>query len=263
MNTDFVQERLKKLLDLYVQKNEFQERLERQTKTLRTQYELLQQQSAQLKINHEKIIDILGTVVEYRNLEGRMHTARIKGFTKILGKYMMKDYPEYQLTEDKINAIAAASVLHDVGKVLLSDEVLLKPGKLTEDEFEYIKSHSIKGYDIVNSIADLWEGEHVVYSREIARWHHEKYDGSGYPDGLKGDEIPISAQLVSIADCYESLITESVYKSAIPCEDAYNMILQGECGMFSYKILDCFRKAKKEMEELVQNQNGLEEGIIL
>ena len=248
VNTDFVKQRLEKLLELYEQKNDFKERLDKQTLTMRSQYRLLQQQAMQLKKNNENIINILGTIVEYRNLEGRTHTTRVKGFTKILGKHMMKDYPEYGLTEDKINAIATASVLHDVGKVMLSDAVLLKPGKLTGEEFEYIKSHSVKGYDIVNSIADLWEGEHIEYSREIARWHHEKYDGSGYPDGLKGDEIPISAQLVSVADCYDSLISESVYKGAIPYEEAYNMILQGECGMFSYKLLECLRKAKDEME---------------
>ena len=248
VNTDFVKQRLQKLLELYEQKNDFKERLDKQTLTMRSQYRLLQQQAMQLKKNNENIINILGTIVEYRNMEGRTHTTRVKGFTKILGKHMMKDYPEYGLTEDKINAIATASVLHDVGKVMLSDAVLLKPGKLTAEEFEYVKSHSIKGYDIVNSIADLWEGEYIEYSREIVRWHHEKYDGSGYPDGLKGDEIPISAQLVSVADCYDSLISESVYKGAIPYEEAYNMILQGECGMFSYKLLECLRKAKEEME---------------
>ena len=248
VNTDFVKQRLNKLLALYEQKNEFKESLDKQTLTLRSQYRLLQQQSAQLKKNNENIINILGTVVEYRNLEGRMHTTRVKGFTKILGIYMMKQYPEYELSGEKVNAIAAASVLHDVGKVMLSDEILLKPGKLTEEEFEYVRSHSIKGYDIVNSIADMMDEEYVQYSKEIVRWHHEKYDGSGYPDGLKKDEIPISAQLVSIADCFESLLSESVYKGAIPFEEAHNMILQGECGMFSYKLLECFRKAKEDME---------------
>ena len=252
VNTDFVKQRLNKLLALYEQKNEFKERLDKQTQTMRSQYRLLQQQAAQLKKNNENIINMLGTVVEYRNLEGRMHTARVKGFTKILGTYMMKNYPEYELTEEKINAIAAASVLHDVGKVMLSDEVLLKPGKLTEEEFEYVKSHSIKGYDIVCDIADMLDGEYVQYCKEIVRWHHEKYDGSGYPDGLKKEEIPISAQLVSIADCFESLLSESVYKGAIPFEEAFNMILQGECGMFSYKLLECFRKAKADLENYAQ-----------
>lgn len=263
VNKDFIKQRLNKLLALFEQKNEFKERLDKQTLTMRSQYRLLQQQAIQLKKNQENIINILGTVIEYRNLEGRTHTTRVKGFTKILGIYMMKYYPEYELTGEKLNVIAAASVLHDVGKVMLSDAILLKPGKLTAEEFEYVKSHSIKGYDIVNSIADMLDGEYAKYSREIVRWHHEKYDGSGYPDGLKKEEIPISAQLVSIADCFESLLSESVYKGAIPFEEAYNMILQGECGMFSYKLLDCFRKAKDDMEKYIkQVEKSVEETSI-
>ena len=253
VNKDFIMQRLNKLLVLFEQKNDFKERLDKQTLTLQSQYRLLKQQALQLKKNQENIINILGTVVEYRNLEGRMHTTRVKGFTKILGTYMMKHYPEYELTGEKINAIAAASVLHDVGKVMLSDAILLKPGKLTKEEFEYVKSHSVKGYDIVNSLTDMLDEEYVRYGTEIVRWHHEKYDGSGYPDGLKGDEIPISAQLVSVADCFESLLSESVYKGAIPFEEAYNMILQGECGIFSYKLLECFRKAKDDMANYIKN----------
>ena len=251
VNTDFVKQRVEKLVDLYMQKNEYKAKNERQNMTLMNQYRILQQQATQLKQNNEKIIDVLGTVVEYRNLEERTHIRRIKAFTQILGKYMMANYPEYELTQDKINVIAAASVLHDVGKVMISDTILLKPGKLTEDEYEYVKSHSLRGYDIICSIADVWEEEYVRYSMEITRSHHEKYDGSGYPDGLKGDDIPISAQIVSIADCFESLLSESVYKSAIPFEEAYNMILQGECGVFSYKLFECFRKAKEELKQCV------------
>ncbi|MBQ2803764.1 MAG: response regulator [Lachnospiraceae bacterium] len=259
VNTDFVKQRVQKLVDLYVQKNEFKEKLDRTTFTLRSQYKLLQQQAAQLKANNEKIIDVLGTVVEYRNMEERVHVTRVKEFTKILATHMMREYPEYELTEEKIKVIASASVLHDVGKVMIPDSILLKPGKLTEEEYEYVKSHSIRGYDIINSITDLWDGEYVQYGREITRSHHEKYDGSGYPDGLKGDEIPVSAQIVSIADCFESLISESVYKSAIPFEEAYNMILQGECGVFSFKLFECFRKAKEELEECARKYTENEE----
>lgn len=253
VNTDFVMERVKKLIELYAQKNDLKEKSDKQTLAMRGQYRLLQQQAAQLKRSNEKIIDVLGTVVESRNMEDGAHVKCVKEFTKILAVHMMEDYPEYELTEEKINVIASASVLHDVGKIMIQDAILLKPGKLTEEEFEYVKSHSIKGYDIINSITDVWDEEYARYSREITRYHHEKYDGSGYPDGLKGDDIPISAQLVSIADCFSSLLGESVYKSAIPFEEAYNMILQGECGVFSFKIMECFRKAKKEMEEYVSN----------
>ncbi len=246
---DFVKERVEKLIGLYLQKNEYKERLEKQTLTLRKQYQLLQQQAEELKESNERIIEVLGTVVEYRNLEKRAHIKRVQEFTKILAEHMMKDYPEYELTEEKIRVIVSASALHDVGKVMIPDAILLKPGKLTEDEYEYAKSHSLRGYDIINGISEKWDAEYAKYSKEVTRCHHEKYDGSGYPDGLKGDEIPISAQLVSLADCFESLISESVYKSAIPFEDAFNMILQGECGVFSYKLLECFRKAKEKIKE--------------
>ena len=252
VNTDFVKQRVDKLVELYSKKNEFEDKLERQTKTMKMQYKFLQQQTEQLKKSNEKIIDVLGTVVEYRNMEDRDHVKRVKEFTRILATHMMKSYPEYGLTEEKINVIASASILHDLGKVMIPDSILLKPGKLTEEEYEYVKSHSLRGYDIVNSIADLWDKEYIKYGREITRSHHEKYDGSGYPDGLKGDDIPISAQIVSIADCYESLISESVYKSAIPCDVAFNMILRGECGVFSYKLLECFREAREEMEAYIE-----------
>jgi len=247
VNTDFVKQRVQKLVELYMQKNDFKEQSERKTVTLKNQYKLLQQQAEQLKQDNERIINVLGTVVECRNMEEKNHNKRVKEFTQILANHMMKDYPEYGLTEEKVRVIASASVLHDVGKAMIKDAVLLKPGKLTEEEFEYVKSHSIRGYEIINSISDMWEEEYVQCCLEITRSHHEKYDGSGYPDGLKGDEIPISAQLASIADCFESLLTESVYKDAIPFEEAYNMILQGECGAFSYKLFECFRKAKPEL----------------
>lgn len=251
VNTDFVKPRVKKLIELYEQKNALKEVSQKQMLAMRSQYKLLQQQAAKLKKSNEKIIDVLGTVVETRNLEDGTHIKRVKEFTRILATYMMKDYPEYELTEEKIAVIVSASALHDVGKITISDSILLKPGKLTEEEYEYVKSHSIRGCDIINSITDVWDEEYVRYSCEITRYHHERYDGAGYPDGLKGDEIPISAQLVSVADCFDSLISESVYKSAIPFEEAYSMILQGECGVFSFKLLECFRKAKKELQDYV------------
>lgn len=256
VNTDFVKQRVDKLVELYLQKNEFKEKLDNQTLTLRRQYMLLQQQAAQLKQSNERIINVLGTVVEYRNMEDSVHINRVKEFTRILAGHVKTDYPEYELTDEKIKVISAASVLHDVGKVMIPDAILLKPGKLTEEEFEYVKSHSIRGYDIITNIADVWEDEYVKYSQEITRSHHEKYDGSGYPDGLKGDQIPISAQLVSMADCFEALISESVYKNAIPFDEAFNMILQGECGVFSYKLFEVFRKSRKELEECAKKYAG-------
>ena len=226
-------------------------RSDKQTIAMRSQHKMLQQQAAQLKKSNERIIDVLGTVVESRNMEEGIHVKQVKEFTRILAKHVMEDYPEYELTDEKIDIIASASVLHDVGKIMISDAILLKPGKLTEEEFEYVKSHSLRGYDIINRLAYVWDEEYVKYCCEITRSHHEKYDGSGYPDGLKGDEIPISAQLVSMAHCLSSLLNESVYKDALSFDEAYHMILQGKRGVFSFKLLECFRKSGEEFHAYV------------
>lgn len=252
VNTAFVMQRVTKLVALYRQQNEYREKLAQQSVTLRKQFTLLRQQTAQLKAGNEKMIDLLGSMVEARNLERRMHVVRVKEFTRILGTFLMKDFPEYGLDEEQVDMIASCSMLHDLGKILISDSVLLKPGKLTNDEFEYVKSHSLRGYEIACDITDVWDEKYGKCIKEITRSHHEKYDGRGYPDGLKGDDIPISAQLVSIADCYDSLITESVYKEAIPYDEAYDMIIQGDCGVFSYKLLEAFRKARTELVECAE-----------
>lgn len=245
-----VKTRVKNTVDLFLYKNELEEKVELQTATLKKQYKLLQIQAKKLKKSNLRIIDILGTVVEYRNLESGEHIKRVKGFTKILAKQLMKDYPEYGLTDHIIEVIVSSSSLHDVGKITIPDQILLKPGRLTKDEFEYMKSHTTKGCSILNSIQDIWDDEYQKTSYEICRHHHERYDGTGYPDGLKGDEIPISAQIVSIADVYDALVCERCYKDAIPKDKAFHMILNGECGIFSPKLLECFRKSREQFEKL-------------
>ena len=252
VNTEFVKQRVEKLVNLYALKNQYKEVVEKQTVAIRKQYALLQKQAQQLKLYSEKITEALGTVVEYRNVNEQLHITRVKEFTRILANHMMKLYPEYELTEEKIQDIVSARALHDIGKIRIRDTVLMKPGKLTEEEFEYVKSHSLRGFEMINSIAGLWSEPYLQYCREITRSHHEKYDGAGYPDGLKGDEIPISAQIVSLADCYERLISESMYASARTLDEAYTMIQQGECGAFSYKLLECFRAARPELESYIK-----------
>lgn len=164
-----------------------------------------------------------------------------------------QDYPEYELTQERIEVIVAASALHDVGKIAIPDSILLKPGKLTQEEFEYMKSHTTKGCEILNSIEDAWDEEYKKVSYVICRHHHERYDGKGYPDGLKGEDIPIAAQIVSIADVYDALVNERVYKSAFSKEKAFQMIVTGECGVFSPKLLDCFWNTRKQFENLADN----------
>lgn len=245
-----VKRRVQNIANLFQYQNQLEEKVEKQTGIVRKQYQLLQQQAEQLKKSNANIIDILGTVVESRNLESGEHINRVKLYTELLAREMQKDYPEYSLTNEQVELISSASALHDVGKIAIPDHILLKPAKLTDDEFEYMKSHTTRGCELLNNIKGVWSEEYSKISYEICRHHHERYDGRGYPDGLKGEEIPISAQLVSIADVYDALVNERVYKSAYTKEEAFHMIVTGECGLFSPKLLECFRKVRKAFEEL-------------
>ncbi len=246
-----VKNRVKNMVDLFSYKNNLEAKVEMQTATMKKQYEVIKMKNEQLHETNDKIIEILGTVVEYRNLESGEHIKRVKGFTKILAEQVMESYPEYGLTEGIVKAIAAASALHDVGKISIPDKILLKPGRLTDAEFEYMKSHTTRGYEMLSTIEGIWDDDNYRrIAHEICRYHHERYDGKGYPDGLKGEEIPISAQIVSVADVYDALVSERVYKNAFSKDDAFHMIINGECGVFSPKIMECFRLVKEKYEAL-------------
>lgn len=249
-----VRNRVKNIVDLFSYKNHLEEKVEKQTETLRKQYRLLVKQAEKLKESNTKIIDILGTVVECRNLESGEHIKRVKSFTRILAEQMMLDYPESGLTQEKIDIIVSASALHDIGKIAIPDNILLKPARLTKDEYEYMKSHTIRGCEVLNDVEGVWDEAYGKVSYEICRYHHERYDGKGYPDGLAGEAIPLSAQMVGLADVYDALVSERVYKNAFPEDEAFHMIVSGECGLFSPKLLECFRKTKKKFEELNQVQ---------
>lgn len=249
-----IKKRVKNVSDLFLYKNHLEEKVQAQTETLRKQYKVLQLRAERLHQSNEKIIDILGTVVEYRNLESGEHINRVKGFTKILATKLMEEYPEYGLTPVNVDMISSASALHDIGKIAIPDHILLKPGRLTAEEFEYMKSHTTRGCDILKSIEGVWDDSYGKLSYEICRHHHERYDGKGYPDSLKGEEIPIAAQIVSVADVYDALVTERVYKSAYSKDEAFHMIINGECGMFSPKLLECFRHVRKDFEALADKQ---------
>lgn len=254
-NEFIVQKRVKNIVNLFSYQNELEDKVEKQTEMLRKQNRILKLQMEKLKENNVRIIDILGNVVESRNLESGEHIKRVKEFTRILGMQLMQDYPEYSLTEEKVQMIAEASALHDVGKIAIPDNVLLKPGRLTEVEFELMKSHTTRGCDILNNIEGIWEDDYRKISYDICRHHHERYDGKGYPDRLQGDDIPISAQIVSVADVYDALVSERVYKDAYSKEQAFHMIINGECGVFSPKLLESFRHSRREFETLVDNKD--------
>ncbi len=211
--------------------------------------------NAALKKMSASTIDLLGDVVEGRDMESGEHIHRVKKYTNILANRVMRDLPEYGLDQYTVDLITFTSALHDVGKISIPDEILNKPGKLTAEEFAIMKTHCEKGRDIIQKMEGRWSRDYMDMGIAISLNHHEKWDGKGYPRGLKGDEIPIAAQIVSVADIYDALTTKRVYKDAYSCEQAYQMIMNGECGAFSERMLQCFTKCRTEFEACV-NQPG-------
>lgn len=200
--------------------------------------------------NGSLTITILSHIVEFRNGESGMHVMNIGTLTEILLNQISKKDDKYYLPYAERDLIVKASALHDIGKISIPEEVLNKPGKLTDEEFEAMKQHTVIGYQMLSDLG--FQDEPLVkVSREITRWHHERYDGRGYPDGLKGDEIPLSAQIVSLADVYDALTSERVYKPAFSHEKAIQMILNGECGAFNPLLLEC----------LVEAQDAIRQGL--
>ena len=212
--------------------------------------ELVEEQSVKLLKSNEVMIDTLSSVIEYRSVESGQHILRIRMFTKILLEDVSRSYQEYALDEKTIEMIVSASAMHDIGKIAVPDAILNKPGPLTADEFRIIKTHSVKGCEILSGLGRLEDKEYQKYVYNICRYHHERWDGMGYPEGLKGDSIPICAQVVGLADVYDALTSDRVYKKALAPEQAYIMILNGECGEFSPKLLECFKNVKEQFAVL-------------
>lgn len=198
---------------------------------------------------NRQIIDVLSTIVEYRDLESGEHIRRIRNLSEILLTEYSKDNDE-RFSDEDIKIISAAAAMHDIGKIAIPDTILLKPGRLTHEEYENMKEHTVKGSELVRTVAAIQDKDYAKYCYEICRYHHERYDGKGYPDGLKGEEIPIAAQIVSVVDVFDALVTKRCYKEAYDMSTAYNMILNGECGTFSDNILACFIKCRDKIEEL-------------
>lgn len=238
-----VKRRVENVIELYTYKNHLERMVKEQTATL-------SKQAQKLRDANNQLIDTMSTIVEFRNLESGEHVHQIRRFTNALSVCVAQRYPEYKLDTEKISLITSASAMHDVGKIVIPDNILLKPGKLTANEFEIMKTHTTKGCDIVNTVFGLEEERYYRIGYEICRYHHERFDGKGYPDGLRGNQIPISAQIVSIADVYDALISERVYKKAYSKEEAFHMIMAGECGIFSSEMLGCFKSVKGKFEEL-------------
>lgn len=165
-----------------------------------------------------------------------------------------------QISAQRRSLITTASALHDIGKIGIDDKILNKPGRLTPEEFDEMKKHTIIGESILKNVGIYQNEELVQLAMQICRWHHERYDGRGYPDGLKGEEIPIEVQVVSIADVYDALVSERVYKKAYSHKKAVEMILNGECGQFNPLLLECLQDIQDRIDEEFQNvENQSEE----
>ena len=200
---------------------------------------MLAQQFYERERESRMLVDIMGGAMELRNGESGPHVQHVRKLTEMMLEHLMRKTDRYHITSSDRATIAAASTLHDLGKLSIPDDILNKPGRLTPEEFEIMKTHTTIGADMLEGMVQYRDSALVRAARDICRWHHERYDGGGYPDGLKGEEIPISAQVVSLVDVYDALTSDRVYKKAFPHEKAMHMILNGECGAFNPLLIDC------------------------
>lgn len=235
-----VKKRSQNIIDLYQHKLEMELRLRQQEIEIK-------EQEKEIRENNEVMLETLSSLVEFRSVETGEHTQRMKYFTKIMLEYMQEYFPKYGLDKYQIDQIVRASVLHDIGKIGIADSILLKPGRLTKEEFEIMKSHTTIGCEILERSYRKKDSDFYRYSYDICRHHHERWDGGGYPDHLKGEELSIGVQVVSVADVYDALISPRVYKEPFSRDRAYDMITNGECGQFSPDVLECFALAKEDV----------------
>jgi len=214
--------------------------------------ETLRHENRRLEQINTGIIESVAKIVEARDRDSGEHIVRVKKLTEILARGLSAEYPELGLDENAVRLISSASVLHDIGKIVIPDAILLKQDRLSEGEFDKMKTHTTRGCEILNSFPLGLDDAFLECALSICRWHHEKNDGSGYPDGLSGDDIPVAAQIVSVADCFDALVSNRPYKEAFSPEKAFDMIVGGECGAFSPKIIETMKKQRSKLLELAR-----------
>lgn len=209
--------------------------------TVRQNHVLMQQklneQAKRLNDSHFALVNALATAVEFRDVESGDHIRRVRDYTAVLLSALADDY---QLTPAQVDTISRASVLHDLGKISIPDRILLKPGRLLPEEFEIMKTHTTNGCKMLKAL-DIAHADGYQYYYDICRYHHERWDGSGYPDKLRGNDIPIWAQVVALVDVYDALTSQRVYKPAYTHEKAISMILNGDCGVFNPQLIDALK----------------------
>ena len=221
------------------------------------QRRLVQMVSDQIRArenNTDMLVGVLSHIVEFRNGESGAHVRHIRIITELLLHRLLEISSQYPITAEQQDNIPLASALHDIGKIGIDEKILNKPGRLTTEEFEVVKTHSMLGAEMLHQLENFNEQPLLQTAYEITRWHHERWDGRGYPDGLKGDEIPISAQLVALADVYDALTSERCYKKAFSHEKAVQMILNGECGAFNPLLLQCLTDVQTDLKIQLQQR---------
>ncbi len=214
--------------------------------------DIAKEQVFQKEKDSRMMINILGHIVEFRNSESGMHVHHIQTITRLILRNLVSISDKYNLSDNDILQICTASALHDIGKITIDDKILNKPGRLTKEEFEIMKTHTSAGAEMLKELPVYQKKTLVNLAYQICRWHHERYDGKGYPDGLKGEEIPISAQVVSIADVYDALTSERCYKKAFSHEKAMEMIFDGQCGTFNPLLLECLKNIQNDIADAIQ-----------
>ena len=221
--------------------------------------EIVVDQIREKRKSDQMMISILAHSVEFRNGESGQHVIHIRALTRLLLQRLLQRTQQYPLTPEDITLISTASALHDVGKLSIPDEVLNKPGRYTEEEYAVMKQHAAAGAEMIRALPYDPNEPLLKISYEICRWHHERYDGKGYPDGLQGDAIPIAAQVVAMADVYDALTSERCYKKAFSHEQAMEMILGGQCGAFNPLLLDCLEDIGPELKHSLSDPNWAEQ----
>ena len=208
----------------------------------------LEQKIEEIKEHQKHLINILHDIITNRNVESVKHIQYVQGYTRILASQYADLFPRAKLTKDRIEMIVQAAKMHDVGNITVPDSIINRPGRLSRYEMELLKQHTIKGSEIMKVMSEIQEDDYSRICYNVCRYHHEKYDGMGYPEGLKGDQIPIEAQIVGLADMYDALVNVTVNKEAYTSQEAFYKLMRGDCGELSPQMKECLDAARKSLE---------------
>lgn len=257
VNSDILRRRVDNAVELFSTRKSLQLKVEKQAADIMIKNEELRRQASRLERSNDQISTILHNVMDYRDCDSAGHLDRVMSFTIAIASEVVENHPGFGLTQEEVVPMGRASALHDIGKVAVPDSILFKVGPLDEDEFAVMKAHTVCGFNLIcEPLKVLGDDDFARFALEIVRSHHERWDGSGYPDGLKGREIPLSAQIASLADVYDALTSDRPYKEPYSHEKAVSMILAGECGAFSETMLEIFEKVSKSFPQIKDEASG-------